>query len=91
MIESIVAQPEVQFSTFLQWRADDAGRLTLVREPQLLCPQCETYCGHLFHDQDTPEGACLSCKIDGDVIARREAEEDERAGGEGACCLCGID
>jgi hypothetical protein len=54
----------------------------------MICPVCQEPCGHLYRDEDTPEGACLGCKIDHDCQARHE---DEWANSEDGCCSCGCD
>jgi hypothetical protein len=76
--------------TFLQWSPDESGHLHLVREPLIRCPQCGDFCGFLYRDEDTPEGACLSCKLDAELIADYERTEQDAFWAE-TCCTCGID
>jgi hypothetical protein len=56
------------------------------------CPQCGDPCGHLFHDADTPNGACLGCKVGFDDHAVADYERFEAATyGADTACSCGID
>lgn len=90
-IHSTPTAPDLSMPpSFLQWQADENGTLRLVREPALICPRCQEPCGHLYDANGTGEPLCLSCNIDDDLVARREAEEDERVWAED-CSTCGID
>lgn len=83
MTETIVTQNTPTVPTFLQWTADASGALHLAPEPQIPCPACETYCGHLI------DGVCLGCLVEWDeAIAAAEARYDAAAE---TCCSCGID
>lgn len=47
-----------------------------LRESPFMCPVCNTGAGHLYIDEDTPEGACLSCKIDHEMFLEPEVYSD---------------
>lgn len=49
--------------------------LLRVRSAPYTCPACGQPAGVLYHDADTPDGACLSCKIDRDQEQQQREEE----------------
>lgn len=59
----------------------------------LICPECGESCGHLYQDEDSPEGACLGCKLDWNAVAEYERTEEDafHDAAEARYAVCGID
>lgn len=92
MTNTIVTRTETPAAPlFLTWAGESAPRL--VRVPLIECPQCHEFCGHLYRDQDTPEGACLGCRIGWDLAAEPAIAAADAFWGaaEMSCSVCGVD
>lgn len=77
-----------QRKTLLQEIELSSGRLSF-RVPRLItCHLCHQPAICLYADEETPGGACLSCKLGEEYL--KHLEERDASDAE-SCCMCGCD